>query len=46
MPLRANHPGCERDIERFGAARDGEDKITCAATDAAHRETVEFLSSI
>ncbi|BDB44205.1 MULTISPECIES: hypothetical protein [Mycobacterium] len=45
-PCGQTTPGCERDIERFGAARDGEDKITCAATDAAHRETVEFLSSI
>lgn len=45
-PCGQTTPGCERGIERFGAAHDGEDKITCAATDAAHRETVEFLSSI
>lgn len=45
-PCGQTTPGCERGIERFGAARDGEDKITCGATDAAHRETLEFLSSI
>jgi hypothetical protein len=45
-PCGQTTPGCDRGIERFGAAHDGEDKITCAATDAAHRETVEFLSSL
>jgi hypothetical protein len=39
-------PGCDRDIQRFGAERDGEDKITCAATEAAHHETLEFLATI
>jgi hypothetical protein len=45
-PCGQTTAGCERGIERFGAAHDGEDKITCAATDAAHQETIEFLSSI
>jgi hypothetical protein len=45
-PCGQTTAGCERGIERFGAGHDGEDKITCAATDAAHRETIEFLSSI
>lgn len=38
-------PGCDNRIERFGAGHDGDDKITCAATDAAHHETLEFLST-
>jgi hypothetical protein len=44
-PCGQTTPGCERGIERFGAGHDGEDKITCAATDAAHTETLEFLST-
>jgi hypothetical protein len=45
-PCGQTTPGCSRDIERFGAERDGEDKITCGATDAAHQETLEFLSAL
>jgi hypothetical protein len=45
-PCGQTTAGCESGIERFGAGHDGEDKITCAATDTAHRETIEFLSSI
>jgi hypothetical protein len=38
---------CERDIQRIAdQLDDGEDKITCAATESAHEETLEFLSMI
>jgi hypothetical protein len=34
----------ENKIERFSESRGGDDKITCAATPAAHAEAMDFLS--
>jgi hypothetical protein len=33
------------DVQRFGAARGGDDKITCAAAPQAHAEALEFLTT-
>ena len=37
-------PHIERKIERFSDRRGGDDKITCAASDDAHRAALEFLT--
>jgi hypothetical protein len=37
-------PHIERRIERFSDKRGGDDKITCAASDDAHRAALEFLT--
>ena len=37
-------PHVERTIERYSDKRGGDDKITCAASDDAHRAALEFLT--
>jgi hypothetical protein len=39
-------PQVGRAIERYSALAGGDDKISCAATESAHREALDFLTSV
>ncbi len=43
-PCGQTTPHIERRIDRFSDKRGGDDKITCAASDEAHRAALEFLT--
>ena len=36
----------EGDIQRYSEKKRGDDKITCAATESAHEEAMEYLTRI
>ena len=36
----------EGEIQRYSEKRGGDDKITCAATESAHQEAMDYLTSI
>jgi hypothetical protein len=43
-PCGRTSPHIERGIERYSEKQGGDDKITCAASDDAHRAALEFLT--
>jgi hypothetical protein len=45
-PCGRTTPYYDTSIERYSDKRGGDDKITCAATEEAHRDAMEFLSQV
>ena len=45
MSLWSQKHFIEGNIERYSEKRGGDDKISCAATESAHTEAMDFLTS-